>query len=132
MCLQCCTDAVTIKENILPGYFLVKASKTYCNDWKEGQLGLVRQNDPDFVWDNPGPDPTAGMTDEEIENLSPGVWGESVKWMKKVEKIEETFRSDPMTSYRFVSACIAAGYDPEKDGYNVVMWFVHLAAKEVV
>ena len=68
MCLQCVTDAVIIKNGIIPGYTLMKAAKS-CDEWKEGQYGLVNSNDPDFIWDNPGPDPTADMNDEQIDNL---------------------------------------------------------------
>jgi hypothetical protein len=127
MCLQCCTDAVVIKKDILPGYVLVRASKD-CDIWKEGQFGLVQENDPDFIWDNPGPNPLDGMTDNEINDCPPEKWKESVLWMKKVELIEKEFETDPMMGYQFVTACRLAGYDPEKEGYNVVMWFIHFAA----
>jgi len=130
MCLQCLTDAVILKEEILPGYHLMKAMKD-AEGWKKDQFGLIRQNDPDFVWDNPGPEPCAGMPDEEINNCPEEKWDRQTEWQKKVEQIEKNFISDPMTCYEFVATCMAVGYDPKKDGFNVVMWFIHYCAEKI-
>ena len=36
-----------------------------------------------------------------------------------------------MTGYRFVQACIEAGYNPEVDGTRVVSWFTNHVARKM-
>jgi len=55
------------EEPVLPGYFLVRATK---DGWimQKGDWGLVRQNDPDYWWSlTPVEDPLHGLTDEQID-----------------------------------------------------------------
>ena len=55
MCLQCVTEAETFAKSIkeyelFPGWILTRATKdaTFA-EWKKGEYGLVRCNDPDLI-----------------------------------------------------------------------------------
>lgn len=52
MCLQCITEARTVSEDFLPGYFLMVSTKNH-PDWEEGKYGLIIMNDPSFVFSIP-------------------------------------------------------------------------------
>ena len=132
MCLLCSTNAITVIENVLPGYHLEQATKSVPT-WKAGEYGLTGGNDPDFIF--PGElvaDPTDGMSDDELDALdeSDARWIQSREHFKYVESIEPRFNAGPMTGYRLVKACMDAGYDPERDGTRVLSWLVnHIAVK---
>lgn len=120
MCLQCIADAQHVfkgPREILPAseyggpFYLVKA-RGGCKDWPKGWYGLVRMNDPDIIWEwDPQPEPTVESEDWKI-------------WCREIEKICEDFIFDPMLGFHFVGSCKKAGYDPDRDGYNVVLWFM--------
>ena len=134
MCLQCLTKAVTVKKDILPGYILKKARLDYVGQgnspsWLKGQFGLIKMNNPDFVWTNPGVNPIDGLTDRQINSIEESKWKRAVEWMKKVEIIEKNFKDEPMICYEFIRACKKAGYRPARHGLNAVMWFVNHCAK---
>lgn len=133
MCLQCPAEAQTLVADILPGYSLMVARKD-TPKWPQGYYGLVRQNDPDFVW--PGPllaDPLEDLSDEEIDALPEDDprFQASDRFHKYTDQIESAFISDPLTGYAFVSACMAAGYDSDRDGSCVLKWFSNLAARRL-
>ena len=114
-----------LRGDILPGGYILMRSTRDVEGWPKGWYGLVRSNDPDFVWcGRMEPDPLGGMTDKEISGCSKRVWNASSRWWRVVEGIEKSFKSDVMTSYDFVSACKRAGYRIKRDGMNVVAWFV--------
>lgn len=48
MCEQCCVAALQFGK-VLPGWYLIRARRKG-NHMQEGDWGLVRQNDPDFIW----------------------------------------------------------------------------------
>ena len=52
MCLQCVTNAKTISEEFLPGYYLMISKKDHPN-WPKGYYGLVICNDPSYVFSQP-------------------------------------------------------------------------------
>ena len=55
MCLQCITEAEIFGKStddceIFPGWILTRATKdSHFGEWKKGEYGLVRCNDPDLV-----------------------------------------------------------------------------------
>ena len=68
MCEQCMAET-DLWENVLPGWHLVRANKDG-RVMEKGDWGLVIQNDPTFVFETtPIKDPTAKMTDKEIDAL---------------------------------------------------------------
>lgn len=121
MCLQCLADAQHVFKGFRPilpktehqtPFYLVRA-RTGCEEWPNGWFGLVIMNDPVITWEwEPIPEP-------------PEDSGEWIDWYRNVEPLEEDFCFDPMTGFQFVSACMEAGYDPEKHGYNVLPWFMN-------
>lgn len=75
MCEQCLaeTSMYVLGDNknyhVLPGYILVRATKNG-RQMIAGNWGLVRSNDPDFVWEiTPTPNRFWGMSDEELDQL---------------------------------------------------------------
>lgn len=124
MCLQCETDAVSLKDDILPGFYFVQARKHH-EDWPAGWYGLVECNDPAFIWEKkPLPEPkkeTDGGVDE---------W---MKWFDNV--VSPTYDSflesgsDILAYFRLVKACKKVGYDEEKDGFNIMCWLVNHLSK---
>lgn len=52
MCQQCLTNSLVIKREVIPGYSLHLATRG-TGQWPEGWFGLIRSNDPTFVF--PGP-----------------------------------------------------------------------------
>lgn len=128
MCLQCVAKARMIKANILPGYFLVKATRDAFQgkdcEWPKGWYGWVRCNDPDFIWEGkPIPCPYNGMTDKEINNAPKRVHKAYGRWYSQLQKFEEATNLDLMVAYDLVRACRKAGYKPSRDGLNVDIGF---------
>lgn len=110
MCMQCLTKSKMIVEQPIPGYFLVQAT-VGIEEWPEGYYGLVRCNDPDFIWKTrPRPEPPESDQD---------AWA---KWAKEAEEFEECLNGDAMTGWFLVDACKRAGYDPDEYGYRIAYW----------
>ena len=113
MCEQCCALTDTYLSP-LPGWWLVRASDDGMmmkkNDW-----GLVRHDDPDFIWSiTPWPDPG-----DEAGELSDKWWDECGEFMRSLT-------SAPREGWLLVEACIKAGYDPEEPGCVEFWLFDHL------
>lgn len=66
MCLCCCVKEKKFGE-VLPGIYLMQATKDYYEKMLTGQYGLVICNDPFIIFKPLVADPYTGMTDEEIE-----------------------------------------------------------------
>jgi len=133
MCLQCATNAITLIEDVLPGYALMQATKS-APEWGAGEYGLVRCNDPDFVWKSkPICDPTASMADEEIGELTNNDprWVAGCQHFEMVTNVEPRFNTSPYEGYLLVKACMEAGYDPEKDGTRVISWLMDYLARKL-
>ena len=130
MCDQCATEALRYGEEVMPGFWLMKAQKEGAR-WHAGDWGLVESNDPTVTWTSePQPSPVYGMTDEQEES-----------WFKENEDnralietalgfVPDDFRRafdlDPGTGYRLVMAGKECGYDPETSGYFVNWLWEHL------
>lgn len=105
--MQCLTESTTIIENIVPGYLLARATKSD-EDWPAGHYGVIRMNDPLFVFPELPKPPTV---EEGINDFD-----------KTVCAVEE-FGFTLDQGYHFTTACIAAGYSPDTDG-KVMSWFL--------
>jgi hypothetical protein len=121
-----------VKEQILPGYFLVMATKEI-EEWPKGWYGLVQCNDPDFVWKGrPRPLHLYNLSDKEIKAIPIKTLK---KWNKEeykfIDEIEDQFVTDPMKGYQLVAACKKAGYNPKKHGYNVLMWLMDYMGRKL-
>jgi len=144
MCTQCCVDAeyflldkdgnMAEDPEILPGWMLFRAAKDSTgSDMKKGQWGLVRCNDPDYVWDeDPIIDPTFGMTESQEKCFfgvdakdSPGV-AQANLFMDLAIDFRGALRScanDPDTGWELVEAAKKRGFDPEKGLLS--FWLFH-------
>lgn len=144
MCIQCLTEALVWKKQVLPGYYLMKAQVDYLPVIKKGMYGLIRCNDPDVVWDvEPMIDPLHGMSDEEIESISEdsAEWKAHGQFLETAQNFCEWFRLDydrvgskyknwgldPEVAYNIIHACKIAGYDKDKDGAFEYWLLNHIA-----
>jgi hypothetical protein len=108
------------------------ATKADSTDWPKGWLGLVKENDPLFVWPYK---PLLDIDDPAFDRLHP-VDPELALWKLFIDyvfEVEENFAcSYPIQGYEFVSACIKAGYQPEQYGVNVVWWFINFVNRALL
>lgn len=126
MCEQCLAKAENLGEPI-PGFFLVYATQDG-SYMKAGQYGLVEMNDPFLIFDmKPTPDPSEGMSDEEINQLRQSEMSTMMDWLEMARSFEDIFEVGPKLGYRFVNACKKSGYKDE-DG-SVTIWFFHKAGE---
>ena len=124
MCEQCMAKTRVITRNILGEWTLVRATKDGMH-MKKGQYGLVRCNDPDFIFDGPIEfDPTYNMTDDEINNMSKADDRQWRKFNRWYDKIETCFNAPFELGYQFVIECKKKGYRSKTHGMNVLMWFL--------
>jgi hypothetical protein len=103
-------------------------------DWPKGWYGLVRWNDPDYIWEGkPVIDPFEDLTDKQINALSDKsrIVKKNRYFFSLVEKIEPQFEASPELGYTLYSACKKAGYDEKKHGYRLIPWLVHHMAKKM-
>jgi hypothetical protein len=113
------TDGVV--EQALPGWHLMRARKSG-SGILAGQWGLVRVNDPDFVWhDTPTPDPFDGLTDEQINDASEELKEADRDFGNGAVAFGSTLKVDPEVGYDLVVAAEAVGFDREEDG-SISFW----------
>lgn len=130
MCLQCLTDAITIKENVLPGFTLMQSQKD-AEGWPKGAYGLVETNDPTIVFIGPLlKDPTAGMSDEALNALLAGGPEGYEEFFQAAEKLGPSLILDATAGHRLVEACIACGYS-SKDAGHLRYWLMNHLATQV-
>lgn len=111
MCLQCVAESKEVIRDIVPGYSLHIGTKDAPDEWPVGHYGVVKMNDPLFVFP-PVPTPP---DDDESPELTP--------FDSMVIDISGRIGFSLSEGYEFTTACIAAGYSPETHGYNVLWWF---------
>lgn len=120
MCDQCTTEALRYGDEVLPGFWLMKAQKQGLR-WNADDWGLVECNDPTITWtSDPQPSPTYGLSDQEEEK-----WYEDNKADRQLiestmkgpsEDFKSALRLDPQTGHRMVEAGRRKGYDPDRSG----------------
>ena len=100
--MQCCTKSALYGTEddceVLPGWYLVRA--TVSNDgWNAGEWGLVRSNDPDFIWD-----------------------GKLTKSRKAVYNFLKCLATDnPMTIMHLIESAEKVGFKIERDDKGVIL-----------
>lgn len=132
MCLQCVTEA-KFHGDPLPGWALYRATKD-SPTWHIGDWGLLRCNDPDFVWAGEFvADPYAGMSDDEIEAASEDVAKEFERHIDAAVAFENatTYGNHPYVSYLLVDAAMKAGYAPATHGTRFAAWLVDHVARHL-
>jgi hypothetical protein len=112
MCLQCVAESQEIIRDIVPGYALHRATKDVPDEWPVGHYGVVKMNDPMLVFALPD-----DATEDDI-------------LMNSLE-MSDRFGFSLWEGYDFTSACVAAGYVPDTDGYNVLAWFMEHVARRL-
>lgn len=126
MCMQCTADAVLVKADVLPGYSLYQ-SRQKVRGWPKGYYGLVKSNDPLFVFKGPiMDDPCKGLTEDDLDVMMeyPDGYDKYEKAAKQVSNI----KLYPLQAHEFIEACKSFGYSPEDHGTEFGFWFInHLA-----
>jgi len=111
--MQCTVDAQPVLWDIVPGYHLFVSTQTVPEepDWPKGWYGLLRQNDPEFIF-------YVDVKDFKF----PGT---------DLTEVCDSFDTTPMRGYDFVRACRKAGYNPKRHGYHIYVWFIGHMVKEL-
>jgi len=117
MCEQCCAKTEDYGE-IFPGWYLVRATVNGM-EMLTGQWGLVRTNDPEFIWtDDPTP---IGDLNERCDKLGDEDEGTPeydeafdawFAWMNKAKDFGKFFQVDPDMGWRLVEEGRKVGYEP--------------------
>lgn len=102
MCMQCCTKSELYGTGgdceVLPGWYLVRATVT-AYGWNAGEWGLVRSNDPDFIWS-----------------------GKLTKSSKSVISFLECLATNrPMTVFHLIESAEKVGFKIERDENGVIL-----------
>ncbi len=129
MCLQCSTDAVSYDKQVIPGWYLMRATKDAWDkepkEWRKDEWGLIKMNDPAFVWTKtPAVDPLFDVPDDKLDNHSFDT-PEYKAFNDAVCDLEDAMQVDPMTGYNLITAAKTDGYDPDVHGYRFSSWLVH-------
>ena len=114
MCEQCDTDCVMWRD-VLPGWALIRARR----DGRlmvAGQYGLLRSNDPDFVWDGA----------PQIEPPDDGLFGE---WSIGVRGFDSVLRLRPEVGWDLVEAATRCGYYRHSHGSLAYWLWDHMAKR---
>ena len=127
MCLQCTTNAVTIKENVLPGFTLMQSQKDQVG-WPKGAYALVEMNDPTFFFAGPLlKDPTDGLSEEEALRVDTKAYD---AFFHAADELGPHLILDAVTGHRLVQACIACGYSSVDHGH-LQYWLLHYLPTQV-
>lgn len=128
MCLQCTVNAERL-GTVLPGWALYRS---HGDDprWPRGHWGLVRSNDPDFVWETtPTPDPLHDVPDDQWEAFFDANPKGSAAYERTMNFEHPDFDAaivcEPALGWELVQAAIPHGYDPETTG-DFSQWFFSL------
>lgn len=127
MCEQCLVNPLMFGE-VLPGWYLMRARRK-SSMMEVGDWGLVRCNDPDFVWStSPIPDPTFGLTDDQINSLPDGITKE---FNLRCDKFEEELYVPAYIGYLLVEAGRKVGYNQEEHG-AFAYWLFHYLGHHIM
>ena len=126
MCEQCSAE-VDGWAYPLDGWVLIRATKDGFF-MKKGEWGLLRSNDPDFIWEEtPTLDPTEGLTDEELDKASVELQDAEDNFTRAAQKFEDDLQGYPASGWELYNAALKAGYDKAKHGRFAFWVFNHLA-----
>lgn len=122
MCIQCVVESVHYGE-VMPGWHIHRATK-HDEEWPQNHWGLVRCNNPDFIWESePMLDPYHGLSDDEINMQTLAGNPLFKEWDKRSDEFRDALFCDPKTGHQLVEDAKAAGYT-EADG-NLSDWLFH-------
>ncbi|MDF3281738.1 MULTISPECIES: hypothetical protein [unclassified Gordonia (in: high G+C Gram-positive bacteria)] len=142
MCEQCVVSPVYFGEP-LPGWTLARARlESPVADWRQGQWGLIRADDPTFVWwTTPTPSPTRGMSEDEedawwaersgghqdLAAQDPEVERELWATDERCADFLSAFRAcSPNDGFDLVTAAAHCGYERARDGVFEIWFFDYL------
>lgn len=125
MCMQCMTKSVTLKRNIFPGWALVKARETY-EDWPAGAYGLLRCNDPDFIF-TVKPTKTPSIYSKREKYIPKGYW----RWYEEADKFNEELKGSIEASHELYVAAVKAGYKGQDKHGFFSYWLRNYIAKKM-
>lgn len=132
MCEQCNVNPLYFGEP-LPGWYLIRARRDGIV-MKKGQWGLLQCNNPDFIWDTtPTQDPLFGITDEDEEERRFNTLTDEEKEAAikgPPQDLLNALKSDVMTGYELVKACMEMGYEQKVHGY-VASFLNHILAVHI-
>jgi hypothetical protein len=111
MCLRCNVDAKLVIEEVIPGCHLYVSQKDD-DDWSKGWYGLVRVNDPDFIFFC-----DFSQSEEKHPELPKGAY-DAIDWFYMI----------PYKGYCFIEACKRAGWNYDNHGHPE-LWFLARAKK---
>jgi hypothetical protein len=117
MCLQCNCDAISYGE-VLPGWALMRARKDDYGDspeWKTGEWGLVRINDPDYIWSGDLlKNPMLDWTDDQIDSCEDdAVIAAENKFVDCWLNLHDNLVGNAECGYELCLAAISVGWNKE-------------------
>lgn len=123
MCEQCCASTICIGE-LVPGWFLVLATKDGAV-MKAGNYGLLRINDPDFIFTvKPVKDKFYHLSDEEINHLPLVDFLSNTRKLGEVHySIYDSLKCSPEIGYKLYCSCIKTGYKEDDD--TLEYWLIN-------
>lgn len=134
MCEQCFTQSLIWKKPVVPGFFLTLAQK---DGWymKKGWFGLLRCNDPDFVFKAlPEKDPAWGREEDDSLDASWYEWylkahefGLELMTLIGISAPDDDINTSLTDCYELGVACKEAGWNPEKHP-RMHEWLFHTIA----
>jgi len=129
MCEGCVADTDLICA-IFQGWYLVRAKKDG-HIMKAGDFGLVRCNDPDFIFSAfPALEPHATLPDEEIGNLPESERNKWKDWFCQAQNFDKELKTHDVVDFENVYNLVAAakenGYSQEKNGWFAGWLFDYL------
>jgi hypothetical protein len=129
MCNLCATRATALGE-VLPGWTLYRANADG-EGWKAGEWGLSGFGQPDLAWSvDPIPDPCVGMTDAEVNAISPDVEAALLRHLTALNAFIKQFRmcNGLAPIAELVRSAVACGWSRERDGYLEAWLFARMGA----
>lgn len=130
MCMQCVTKSINFEKNLVPGWFLCRAtvdaygrSLDEEDHVKAGDWGIGRCNDP-VAWfvGEPKPDVYFGLKgeawDKAVNEATPEQKIADDEFMKFLDGVDEVLEMSPQNGHSLVKGCIEVGWDPEEGGFG--------------
>lgn len=122
MCMQCDTDAVMVKENVLPGFSLMMAMVS-ARGWNAGEYALVISDDPCLIFRR-DPIPDEG-------DYGPAHRLNMFTEAMRAAEDDAKARMGMFSTWKLVQAMVEAGYNPEKDGSRAAWWLIDHIGKVI-
>ncbi|CAB5514277.1 hypothetical protein LMG26857_03335 [Achromobacter anxifer] len=129
MCMQCSAEAVTLKQNVIPGFSIMIGRKEI-SGWPKDWYALVECNDPLFVFEGPlVRDPTIGLTEDKLDAMLSYPEGYD-EYEAGAKRLGHALTMRAEAGYRLVRACMEKGYNPNESGH-LQFWLLNYLAEQV-